>query len=138
MTKVPLPFDDSEFSVLASSEKSPVQGLVRRYVTEAPPLPSLAETSAFVAFDVDDFCTKSAGPMAVRSAHILTFQAHPEFTKEIEAQEIKSMADHGVIDTETASDATARTTDNHDAVRVGAIILAMLGVEPASANEDFQ
>lgn len=137
MTKVPPPFEDAEFSVLASTENTPVQGLVLRYVTEAPPLPSLAGTSAYVAFDVDDFCSKSAGPMPVRNAHILTFQGHPEFTKEIEVQQLQDMADKGLINADTASEASAKTSDNRDSIHVGTILLAMLGVEPASSTEDF-
>lgn len=68
---------------LASTEHTAIQGLAERYITPAPPLPSVAGTSAYMAFDVSDFGTDSTGPMPVRSAHVLTVQGHPEFDEEI-------------------------------------------------------
>lgn len=75
---------------LASTEKTKVQAFIRRYPTEAPPLPSTAETSAYMAFDVSDFQTDSSGPLPVRSAQILTLQGHPEFDQDIVETVVKA------------------------------------------------
>lgn len=72
-----------DFVNLASTEKTQYQGLAKRYPTDAPPLPSIAGTTAYMAFDISDFQSDSSGPLPVRSAHILSVQGHPEFDEEI-------------------------------------------------------
>lgn len=66
---------------LATTEKTKIQAFTRRYPT-APPIPSIAGSSAYMAFDVSDQ-GDSSGPMAIRSAQILTLQGHPEFDDDI-------------------------------------------------------
>ena len=68
---------------LASTERTAFQGLARRYPTGAPPIPSVAGSSAYMAFDISDFQADSSGPLPVRSAQILSVQGHPEFDEDI-------------------------------------------------------
>jgi GMP synthase-like glutamine amidotransferase len=78
---------------LASTEKTEVQAFARRYPTDAPPLPSIAGTSAYMAFDISDFQADSSGPLPVRSAQILTLQGHPEFDEEIVETIVKARSE---------------------------------------------
>lgn len=80
-------------SNLASTDKTKVQAFTRRYPTDAPPLPSTAGTSAYMAFDISDFQTDSSGPLPVRSAQILTLQGHPEFDEDIVETIVKARTD---------------------------------------------
>jgi GMP synthase-like glutamine amidotransferase len=70
---------------LAQTSKSSIQGVAVRYPTDAPPLPSIAGTSSYMAFDVSDFQSDSSGPLPVRSAQVLSVQGHPEFDEDIVA-----------------------------------------------------
>jgi len=68
---------------LAKTSKTNVQGLAVRFPTDSPPIPSIAGTSAYMAFDVSDTQTDSSGPLPVRSAQVLSVQGHPEFDEDI-------------------------------------------------------
>lgn len=74
---------------LASTSRTKHQAIVKKYITPAPPLPSIAGTSAYMAFDVSDFQTDSSGPMPIRSAQVFTVQGHPEFDEDI----VKTLVD---------------------------------------------
>lgn len=130
VTDLPPDLDGEEFLNLASTPKCKVQGLALRYMTEAPPLPGKAGTSAYMAFDVDDHIP-SSGPAPVRSLHILTTQGHPEFTPELVALLASSKTEMGTASAETIAEFTATANKPHDGTAVGVIFLAMLGYEPA-------
>ena len=47
VAEAPGAFQGTQFELLASSERTPVEALSLHYPTEAPPLPSIAGTSAY-------------------------------------------------------------------------------------------
>ena len=134
VTTIPPPFDDETCSVLGSTKACSIQGLVLRYATEAPPLPSSVGTSSYVAFDIEDIATPSSGPFPIRSAHILTLQAHPEFNIEVAKMVIQDLRKADRISEEVASAALERAALSHDGTETGRLLLAMLGVEPATVD----
>ncbi|PWZ02225.1 hypothetical protein BCV70DRAFT_198500 [Testicularia cyperi] len=131
---VPPDFAGESFINLASTERSPIQALVLKYPTEAPPLPSTAQTSAYMAFDVEDSETASSGPHPLRSLHVLTFQGHPEFDREIVENIIEVRTEMGIVTGSLREEALANAKKPHDGLKIGRAILAMLGVEEARTD----
>lgn len=121
---------------LASTKICQNQGFVKKFITPAPPLPSVAGTSAYMAFDVSDFQTDSSGPSPVRSAHVLTLQGHPEFDEEIVKALIGSRSEMGVISGTLKEEGLERYTKPHDGIHLGAVFLIMLGLEPRRTEVD--
>lgn len=121
---------------LASTERTPYQALAQKYPTPAPPLPSVAGTSAYMAFDVSDFQTDSSGPSPVRSAHVLTLQGHPEFDQEIVHTLIQARSEMGVVTGELKEEALQRYNKPHDGLHLGIVFLMMLGLEPLRTEVD--
>ena len=108
---------------LATTAITPCQGLARTYPTPAPPLPSVAGTSAYMAFDVNDFQTDSSGPLPVRSAQILSVQGHPEFDTQIVRTLIDARTEMGVITGDLRNDAIARHDKKQDGNHIGQVFL---------------
>ena len=94
---LPPDFQGESFENLASTDISPIQSLILKYPTEAPPLASTAQTSAYMAFDIEDSETASSGPHPLRSLHVLTFQGHPEFDREIVENIIEVRTEMGIV-----------------------------------------
>ncbi|KAK0528940.1 hypothetical protein OC842_004401 [Tilletia horrida] len=128
--ELPPSFDGTEFLNLAYTEKTQCQALGLCYITDAPPLPSKAETSAFIAFDLDDL-TASSGPAPARKLHVLSFQGHPEFNAGIVKAIASVRTEMGVISPADMEEAVERADRPHDGLRLGVVILTMLGVEAA-------
>lgn len=131
---LPPDFNGESFENLASTEISPIQSLILRYPTEAPPLPSTAQTSAYMAFDIEDSGTASSGPHPLRSLHILTFQGHPEFDREFVEGIIHIRAEKGIVTGELKERSLENAKKPHDGLKLGRAILAMLGVEEARTD----
>ncbi|KAN0061781.1 hypothetical protein ACQY0O_005774 [Thecaphora frezii] len=128
-------FQGQQFTNLASSDISKIQGTAYRYPTEAPPLASSAGTSAYLAFDISDEGTSSSGPSPPRSLHILTFQGHPEFDTEIVSLILKIRTELGIFSQDVAEHFLVNAQKQHDGLRLGRVIWAMLGVEEARTDE---
>ncbi|EPQ28649.1 uncharacterized protein PFL1_03952 [Pseudozyma flocculosa PF-1] len=128
-------FQGHEFLNLASTDISAVQGMAHRYPTEAPPLPSSAATSAYLAFDISDEGTSSSGPSPLRSCQILTFQGHPEFDAEIVELVLQVRTEKGVIDRQSSEKFLENAHKPHDGLRIGRLIWSMLGVEEARTDQ---
>ncbi|GAC93471.1 glutamine amidotransferase [Pseudozyma hubeiensis SY62] len=131
---VPPDFGGESFENLASTEVSPIQSLILKYPTEAPPLPSTAQTSAYMAFDIEDSETASSGPHPLRSLHVLTFQGHPEFDREIVENIIEVRTEMGIVTGELRERSLVNAKKPHDGLKLGRAILAMLGVEEARTD----
>lgn len=134
---LPQPVDDDKWAVLGSTEKAKVQGLALRYTTEAPPLPSSAKTSSYIAFDVDDSVTSASGPLPIRSVHVLTLQGHPEFNTAVTKDELTALHKAQKLDDAIYSEAFERASAEQDGLETARMLLAMLGVEPATAVESL-
>lgn len=127
---VPPDFQGEDFILLGSTPRCKVQGLALKYPTEAPPLPSSAGTSSYMAFDISDHIS-SSGPVPARSLHILTTQGHPEFTTSIVELIMGVRSEMGVIQGELLEEGKERAPKPHDGLKVGAVMLSMLGYEEA-------
>ncbi|UZJ55045.1 hypothetical protein CBS101457_004365 [Exobasidium rhododendri] len=121
---------------LATTSKTSFQGLAVRYPTDAPPIPSTAGTSSYMAFDVSDFHSDSSGPLPVRSAQILSVQGHPEFDEGIVSTVVNVRTETGILTGSVSEEALRRAKLPHDGVRLGMNFLAMLGVEPRKTDID--
>lgn len=133
----PPDFQRTSFTNLGYTSRCAVQGLALRYPTDAPPLPSSAGGSSFIAFDVsaqDD----TSGPSPSRSLHVLTLQGHPEFDEEIVKLIIDARTEMGTIDGELREQGLERAAKPHDGLRLGAAVLVMLGVEPRRTETGTQ
>ena len=108
-----------------------------RYPSEAPPLPASVKTSSFVVFDVDDMVTNASGPMPVRGVHVLTLQGHPEYNNQVAQDLIRVLASEVVIDQSVCQKSLEDATQSHQGLECGKIILAMVGVEPATVEVDL-
>ena len=131
MASVPPDFQGEEFLNLASTDRTEVQALALKYPTEAPPLPSTAGGSAYLAFDVSDHTLSSSGPAPARSLHILSTQGHPEFNQDIVEKIMSVRSEMGVVQGELLEEGRKRAPRPHDGLRVGAVFLAMLGFQAA-------
>ncbi|CBQ73116.1 conserved hypothetical protein [Sporisorium reilianum SRZ2] len=131
---LPPDFSGASFENLASTTISPIQSLILRYPTEAPPLASTAQTSAYMAFDIEDSETASSGPHPLRSLHVLTFQGHPEFDREIVENIIAVRTEMGIVTGELRERSLENAKKPHDGLKLGRAILAMLGVEEARTD----
>lgn len=132
--ELPPDFGGESFENLASTSISPIQSLILRYPTEAPPLASTAQTSAYMAFDIEDSETASSGPNPLRSLHVLTFQGHPEFDREIVENIIEVRTEMGIVTGELRERSLENAKKPHDGLKLGRAILAMLGVEEARTD----
>lgn len=131
---VPPDFSGESFINIASTSVSRIQALVLKYPTEAPPLPSTAQTSAYMAFDVEDSETASSGPNPLRSLHVLSVQGHPEFDREIVENIVHVRTEMGIVTGTVRDTALANAKLPHDGLKLGRAILAMLGVEEARTD----
>ncbi|EST05465.1 Glutamine amidotransferase [Kalmanozyma brasiliensis GHG001] len=132
--ELPPDFAGESFENLASTEISPIQSLILRYPTEAPPLASTAQASAYMAFDIEDSETASSGPNPLRSMHLLSFQGHPEFDREIVENIIEVRTEMGIVTGELREKSLVNAKKPHDGLKLGRAILAMLGVEEARTD----
>lgn len=135
---LPAPYNGNSFVNLATTSNSPIQGLALRYPTDAPPLPSSAGTSAYMAFDISDSGTSSSGPSAQRNLHVLCLQGHPEFDEDIVKKVVDVREEKGILSKEFAKECRANAEKGHDGRKLGKAILATLGVEPARTEEGLQ
>lgn len=131
VAELPPDHEGEEFICLGSTPRCKVQGLALKYITEAPPLPSAAGTSAYTAFDVTDSSLASSGPHPARSLHVLTTQGHPEFDQSIVELIMGVRSEMGVIEGDLLQEGQERAPRPHDGFRIGEAILAMLGYEAA-------
>ncbi|SNX84451.1 uncharacterized protein MEPE_03160 [Melanopsichium pennsylvanicum] len=127
-------FQGERFENLASTDISPIQSLILKYPTEAPPPASTAGTSAYMAFDIEDSETASSGPHPLRSLHVLTFQGHPEFDREFVESIIGIRAEKGIVTGELRERSLENAKKPHDGLKLGRAILTMLGVEEARTD----
>ncbi|WFD44621.1 GMP synthase (glutamine-hydrolyzing) [Malassezia psittaci] len=135
--QMPKPVDDEPWELVGSSEQVPIQGLALRYATEAPPLPSSVKTSSYIAFDVEDSTTSASGPLAIRHLHVFTLQGHPEFNTAVAQTELTALHECQQMDEATYRAAYKRAGAEQDGLETARMILAMLGVEPALAEENL-
>lgn len=133
---LPPPLDGDEWVNLGYSEACPIQGMALQYPSEAPPLPSAVKGSAYVAFDVDDATTGSAGPLPIRRVHVLTLQGHPDYNTRVTRDLLRALRDGQVIDQKAYEDAALTVARSHDGHAIAKMLLAMLGVEPATGELD--
>ncbi|KDN52922.1 class I glutamine amidotransferase-like protein [Tilletiaria anomala UBC 951] len=129
--ELPPDFNGEEFINLASTARTPIQGIALRYPTECPPIPSVVNTSAYLAFDISDSGISSSGPLPARSLHVLTTQGHPEFNREIVELIMSVKTEMGAITGNLLEEGLQNAQKEHDGLRMGAIFLAMLGYERA-------
>ncbi|WFC96643.1 GMP synthase (glutamine-hydrolyzing) [Malassezia brasiliensis] len=134
---MPQPVDGDAWELVGSSEKAKIQGLALRYPTEAPPLPSSVKTSSYIAFDVDDSTTSASGPLPIRNLHVFTLQGHPEFNTAVTENELTALHNGQVLDEATYAAAFGRASEEQDGLETARMLLAMLGVEPALAQEEI-
>lgn len=73
--------------------------------------------------DTDKLPTK----LTPADVHIFTVQGHPEFTEPIVSKIIRVRTASGVMDAETAADATRRKDWQNDGVLIGKAIWKVLG-----------
>lgn len=137
MAELPQPVDDDKWVVVGSSDKVKVQGLALCYPTEAPPLPSSVKTSSYIAFDVDDSVTSASGPMPIRNVHVMTLQGHPEFNTAVTENELTALHKDQKLDENAFAAAFKRASEEQDGLETARMLLAMLGVEPALAEEEL-
>ncbi|KAL7409180.1 class I glutamine amidotransferase-like protein [Mrakia frigida] len=109
-----VPYCPSTFTLLASSAISPVQAIASFYPGDAPP------------FTHSHGHTLPEEPW--RNVHIIAFQGHPEWHEDIIVPLIDNYEKDGTFDAEFAEAARQRARSPHDGIRVGAIILRILGV----------
>lgn len=133
---MPLPVEGDAWQSLGGNEKCPIQGLTLHYPTEAPPLPSSVKTSSYVAFDVEDIATGSSGPMPIRSAHVLTLQGHPEYNAPVMRDLLSQLRESGIINETEYEAALSSVHEGQRNLDTAKILLAMLGMEPATAELD--
>jgi GMP synthase-like glutamine amidotransferase len=136
--ELPPAFNGTDFLNIGSTARCEVQGLALPYPTDAPPLPSTAGGSAYIAFDVTGEATDSSGPAPARSLQVLTVQGHPEFDEEIVTTLIDARSEMGAISGPDRDEGLRRAPLPHDGKRIGAVILSMLGVEPKRTDEGTQ
>lgn len=134
MAHEPPDFQSQTFENLGSTSRCVVQGLALRYPTDAPPLPSAVSSSDYIAFDVSSL-EDSSGPAASRSLHILTLQGHPEFDEEIVTTLIHARTEMGLIEGDVREEGLERAVRQHDGIKLGRAVLAMLGVEAKKTEE---
>lgn len=130
VVEMPDDFNGSAFLKLASTPKCSIHSLALKYATDSPPIPSIAGTSDFIAFDTYSTPT-SSGPSPPRGLQILTVQGHPEFTTEIVEMLIEAKTEMGNAPEEIKEEASKRAKREDDALKVGRRVLCMLGVEEA-------
>ncbi len=82
-----------------------------------------------MAFDIEDIDTASSGPNPLRSLHVLTFQGHPEFDREIVENIIEVRTQMGIVTGELRERSLENAKKPHDGLKLGRAILAMLGVK---------
>ncbi|PWN29906.1 hypothetical protein BDZ90DRAFT_673 [Jaminaea rosea] len=129
VTALPEDLNGTPFLNLCSTSATPIQSLCLRYPTDSPPMPSVAQTSQFIAFDTFTPPT-SSGPSPPRGCQILTLQGHPEFDREIVELLIKGKATAmGAVPAGMVEEALQRAAREDDAMKIGRRIWAMLGVE---------
>ena len=116
----------TDFLNLGTTPLSTYQSLCLKYPTDGPPLPSIASTSQFVAFDTFTPPT-SSGPSPPRACQILTLQGHPEFDTEIVELLVHAKTEMGPVPVEVKEEALRRAKRADDALKIGQRILAMLG-----------
>ena len=133
---MPLPVEGDAWQSLGGNEKCPIQGLTLRYPTEAPPLPSSVKSSSYVAFDVEDVVTGASGPMPVRSAHVLTLQGHPEYNAAVMRDLLSHLRETGTVNETDYESALSSINEEQRNLDTAKILLAMLGMEPATAELD--
>ncbi|WFD30450.1 GMP synthase (glutamine-hydrolyzing) [Malassezia sp. CBS 17886] len=134
VSEMPPALNGELFSGLGSNAQTPIQGMVLRYPSEAPPMPSVVNTSSYIAFDVDDSVTGAAGPSPIRNAHIVTLQGHPEFTTGVTLAELEGAYAAGCIDDAALRDGRAHADKMQNGLETGRMLLGMLGIEPATAD----
>lgn len=133
MTSLPSTFNSETIHILASTPITSIQSFLLPYPSENPPLPSTAETSQFIPFDVtSSFST--AQPSKIRAAHVFTVQGHPEFNREIVEFCLESKSEMGLFEGDK-EDARRRIAERNDGEKVGRIVLGMLGVERGGGEE---
>lgn len=131
---VPPDFQDTHFWELGFTSRCGIQGLALPYPSAAPPLPSSAEGSSFIAYGIDAR-DGDHEPSPSRALHVLTLQGHPEFDEEI----VKLMIDASTeIDGELREDWRKTASRAHDGLRLGAEVLTMLGVEMVRTEDETQ
>lgn len=134
MTSLPSTFSSETLFNLASTSICPIQSLLLPYPSESPPLPSIAETSTFIPFDVSPF--SSALPSKIRGAHIFTVQGHPEFDKGIVEKCLELKTEMGSFEGDK-EEAKRRIAGRNDGEKIGRIMLNMLGVESRNEGGDL-
>lgn len=122
---------------MGGTDTVPYQGMVLRYPTEAPPLPSTVKSSAYVAFDVDDSVTGAAGPLPLRSVHVLTLQAHPEFNVAVTQNELSAIHAANEMDDALFKRAYEQAAAPNDGLETARALLTMLGVEPSTSDQSL-
>lgn len=137
VVSLPPPFQSEPFINLGYTSRCAIQGLALPYPTEAPPLPSAAGGSSFIAFDINAM-DDTSGPSPARSLHVLTLQGHPEFDEEIVKLIIDARTEMGTIDGDLREQGLERAARAHDGRRLGAAVLTMLGVEPRRTESGTQ
>lgn len=125
---MPDPVGTTEFTNLGSTPLCEYHSLCLKYPTDSPPLPSIAGTSSFVAFDTFTPPT-SSGPSPPRACQVLTLQGHPEFDAEIVDLLIDAKTEMGPVADEVKEEARKRAKRQDDALKIGQRLLCMLGVE---------
>ncbi|CAO1622296.1 unnamed protein product [Parajaminaea phylloscopi] len=130
VAEMPEAVGGTDFLSLASTEKTACQSLCLKYPTDSPPLPSVAQTSQFIAFDTFTPPT-SSGPSPPRACQILTLQGHPEFDREIVELLVDSKTEMGPLPEGSRAEALERAKKPEDNLKIGRRLLCMLGVEQA-------
>lgn len=104
------------FELLGSSEICPIQGIVSFY----------EEGKETPAFTHSHQSTLPAEPWA--RVHIIAFQGHPEWHEGIIEPFISAYESDGTFTAEFAEQARKQTRKEHNGVRVGKVLLKVLGV----------
>lgn len=128
VSEMPEALGTTEFINLASTPATPIHSLALKYPTDSPPLPSVAGTSQFIAFDTFTPPT-SSGPSPPRALQFLSVQGHPEFDSEIVKLLIEAKTEMGSVPEEIRDEAKRRAVLEDDSLKVGRRMLCMLGVE---------
>ncbi|KAF6752832.1 cytoplasmic protein [Ephemerocybe angulata] len=113
---VPLDRSPPGFDIIAATEVSPNQAMVRfkRSTSQALDSESTAETRQELFGRI----------------HVLTMQGHPEFTEPIVSSIVEARSEAGVIDAEAAEDCVRRRFWRNDGVDViGRVLWGVLGVQ---------
>nr|XP_019013156.1 uncharacterized protein I206_02653 [Kwoniella pini CBS 10737]OCF51937.1 hypothetical protein I206_02653 [Kwoniella pini CBS 10737] len=111
VTEVP-----SDFELLGTSEKCPVQGIVAFYPKDKNP----------PAFTHSHHHTLPSEPWC--NIHIIAFQGHPEWHEGIIIPFINNYERKGTFDKDFAEEARGYTKEHHDGERIGKVLLRILGV----------